>query len=68
MIVVIWLIRLIIYRDEGPRGMERMKELGRPNFVIIPQIRTIASDQVRFVEGLKAVVVSTPPGEPLRNA
>lgn len=52
-------IRPIVSRGEGPLGLERMKELSRPNIVIIPQFRTVFSDQIKFEEGLKGNVVST---------
>ena len=52
-------IRPIISRGEGPLGIEHMEELSKPNVVIIPQVRTIYSDRVKFEEGLKAKVVST---------
>jgi branched-chain amino acid aminotransferase len=52
-------VRPVISRGEGPLGLERMKELSQPNIVIIPQVRILYSDRVKFEEGLNAKVVST---------
>ena len=52
-------VRPVISRGEGPLGLERMKELSQPNIVIIPQMRTVYSDRIKFEEGLKGKVVST---------
>jgi branched-chain amino acid aminotransferase len=52
-------VRPIISRGEGPLGLERTKELGKPNVVIIPQVRAAQSDRIRLEEGLNAKVVST---------
>jgi branched-chain amino acid aminotransferase len=47
-------LRPLVSRGEGPLGMERMRELSRPNVVVIPQIRAARGERV-----LRAAVVAT---------
>ncbi len=53
-------LRPIITRGQGSYGLDRIRDLGRPNIVIVPQIRSgYYDDNLRLKKGLVGKVVST---------
>lgn len=57
-------LRPLVTRGEGSMGIEATRKLGRPNVLVIPQVRAKFDDRVRTETGLTATVVPvrrTPP-------
>lgn len=51
-------LRPLVTRGAGSMGIEASRKLGRPNVLVIPQVRAKFDDRVRTETGLTAVVVS----------
>ena len=57
-------LRPLVSRGEGSMGIEATRSLGRPNVLVIPQVRKKFDERIRLEAGLTAAVVPvrrTPP-------